>query len=54
MHYLIALLFIIAIIYHKFNALQTGIAIAIPSIKKALSKNFKTPGGHNEKVSHDV
>jgi hypothetical protein len=54
MHYLIAPHLTIDIIFRKFNALQTGIAIAIPGTKKAFNKYFKTPGGRNEKVRHDV
>jgi hypothetical protein len=41
-------------IYYKFNALQTGIAIAIQVARKHLGPYIKSPGGHNEKNRHDA
>jgi hypothetical protein len=52
--YKIAPNFILFNIYYKFNALQAGIAIAIPGAKKAFRKYVKYLGGHNEKVRHDA
>ena len=51
MHYLIAPHLTIAIIYRKFNVLQTGITIALPGIKKAFGKYFKTPEATMKKLA---